>query len=292
MLFHKFNPRHDTETRERYLRDKKFVHTYNPDGSLLTQILVEDAFVKSHRPFYRLYPGIITPLTRIGIEKVRVEDVRLPVNGLSLEFPKEYPLQLIFPLDNKDITFTLLALGIVTYNEHWRIFLQTDSDDVSLNFPSKGTIEEYLKDHPVPVLQRTTRTLFQIVLGVCLLPTDDSSLVQPIVLRKDAAKYNASGDEKFIEKARRRGLVGWDIGKDIPTPEEIEEMRANHERGMITPHFRMGHFAIRYKGPGGMFPEVTWVRETFVNKDLIHKVPQGYYDDKPLNGTRKNNDGH
>jgi hypothetical protein len=37
----------------------------------------------------------------------------------------------------------------------------------------------------------------------------------PDVLADDRTKFEASGDHKFVEKAHRRGKVGWDVGNRL-----------------------------------------------------------------------------
>jgi hypothetical protein len=50
--------------------------------------------------------------------------------------------------------------------------------------------------------------------SLCLLE-NDPSIISPDVLADDRAKYEASGDQKYVDKAHRRGKVGWDVGKHI-----------------------------------------------------------------------------
>ena len=63
--------------------------------------------------------------------------------------------------------------------------------------------------------------------SLCLLENDPST-ISPDVLADDRAKYEASGDQKYVEKAHRRGKVGWDVGKRIE----------------VIPHYRRSHMAL------------------------------------------------
>ncbi|MDR0328626.1 MAG: hypothetical protein LBI05_10065 [Planctomycetaceae bacterium] len=49
------------------------------------------------------------------------------------------------------------------------------------------------------------------------------------------------------------------------------------EPGRKSPHWRMGHFAIRHTGEGRSVPVVHWIKESFINKDLLKEVPTGYH---------------
>ena len=70
--------------------------------------------------------------------------------------------------------------------------------------------------------------------SLCLLE-NDPAIISPDVLADDRAKYEASGDQKYVDKAHRRGKVGWDVGKHIE----------------VIPHFRRPHMALVWTGMGG-----------------------------------------
>ena len=67
--------------------------------------------------------------------------------------------------------------------------------------------------------------------SLCLLE-NDPEIISPDVLADDRAKFEASGDQKFVEKAHRRGKVGWDVGKHIE----------------VIPHFRRPHMTLVWTG--------------------------------------------
>ena len=50
--------------------------------------------------------------------------------------------------------------------------------------------------------------------SLCLLE-NDPEVISPDVLADDRAKFEQSGDQKYVEKAKRRGKVGWDVGRQI-----------------------------------------------------------------------------
>ncbi|MCL2709266.1 MAG: hypothetical protein FWE95_00160 [Planctomycetaceae bacterium] len=58
----------------------------------------------------------------------------------------------------------------------------------------------------------------------------------------------------------------------------MKALRQQHgEPGRKSPHWRMGHFAIRHTGAGRSIPVIRWIKETFDNKDLWKEVPTGYH---------------
>ena len=59
---------------------------------------------------------------------------------------------------------------------------------------------------PDPLIDECVR----LCCTLCLLK-NDPEIVAPDVLADDRAKYDQTEDRKYIEKARRRGKVGWDV---------------------------------------------------------------------------------
>ncbi len=45
------------------------------------------------------------------------------------------------------------------------------------------------------------------------------------VISADKKKFSQGGDPLHIDKVRRYALIGWEIGKAIPPPEQIEEAK-------------------------------------------------------------------
>ncbi len=82
----------------------------------------------------------------------------------------------------------------------------------------------------------------------------------PDVLADDRAKYEASGDHKYVDKAHRRGKVGWDVGKHIE----------------VIPHYRRPHMALVWTGRGRAVPRVVPRRGSVVHREAVEKVPMGW----------------
>ena len=88
----------------------------------------------------------------------------------------------------------------------------------------------------------------QIVAGILFLE-HNPDLFSPVILKKDMDKYeNADEFEraKYVEKAHRNGLFGYEIGRDIPTKDELAKMRKENaeaiKKGQKCPHLICGHF--------------------------------------------------
>ena len=53
-------------------------------------------------------------------------------------------------------------------------------------------------------------------------------------------KYEDSGDRKYVDRARRRGKLGWNVGARIE----------------VMPHYRRPHPALVWTGPGRAVPRI------------------------------------
>ena len=269
MKFRQFVPEYNAAEREAIGRRRGET---DEEIALLRQVQTEEHFIKSRQPFYRLYPDVTEALTRIGIEKIDVSNVRPPVNPLSLEFPVDRPLLagtrkivniLFMEFEDVDSLFIEYRSHIDTFGVF--LFPRTHEQITKILAPMTESHKE------------TMMTVLQIVFGVCMIPQSDTDLIKPVVLNRDKEKFDATGDMKFVERAIRNRVLGWEIGKDIATPDEMETFRQQGEAGRKSPHWRMGHFAIRHTGEGRTVPIIRWIKESFVNKNLLKEVPHGYH---------------
>jgi hypothetical protein len=108
------------------------------------------------------------------------------------------------------------------------------------------------------------KTLFDAaikIVCVCLLLENDPKVIQPDVLNDDLAKWKATLDPKYVEKAKRRGKFGWVIGRDIE----------------VSPHMRgPSLFALYWTGKGRTIPIIRHRAGCIVHRKVIEKIPTGY----------------
>ena len=274
MKFRQYVPAMDSKTRLKIANAHDIPHLV--DNQMAAFTVAQDIHASNRRPFYRVYPGVMTAMLRLGIEKIDISHIRLPINGLALEFAEGYFLR-IAPTE-------IASLLVAEFGDEVLFIEFVHSDDRggnkrgSFKFPRcNQSILEWLPT--IPQLERDLMTqIMQIVFGVCMIPQSDTELIKPLVLNRDKEKFAATGDPKFIDRAKRNGVYGWAVGCDIPTPEEMEALREQHgEPGRKSPHWRMGHFAIRHTGEGRSVPLIRWIKESFINKDLWKQVPTGYH---------------
>lgn len=93
---------------------------------------------------------------------------------------------------------------------------------------------------------------------------DDPSIITPDVLSKDRERYDSETDEAWkqraVERARRRGIVGWNLGADYE----------------VCPHYRRPHLGLRYTGKGKSVPRIVPIKGSVVHRSRLTEVPTGY----------------
>jgi hypothetical protein len=95
--------------------------------------------------------------------------------------------------------------------------------------------------------------------SLCLLE-NDASIISPDVLADDRAKFDQTGDLKYVDKAHRRGKVGWDVGKHIA----------------VIPHYRRPHMALVWTGPGRRVPRIVPRKGSVVHREMVENLPSGF----------------
>ena len=140
---------------------------------------------------------------------------------------------------------------------------------------SDKTVGEYLDG----LSGDRTALAIAILVGLISNTESDTPLIEPVVIRALQEKWEQTQDAALIEKSKRRGVFGWDIGKNLPDATQIEQMRKDAlNLGMRCPHWRNAHFSRRVVGKredGNK--EWRFVAGSFINKDKMLDVPHGYY---------------
>lgn len=128
-----------------------------------------------------------------------------------------------------------------------------------------GTVEDSLRELEEKyhsslndIEGRVIQLAVRLVLGVALIGFDPS-IVDSVVLAKDADKYEKTKDPKYLERAKNNGVVGWEIGRDIE----------------VSPHYRHPHFAIRWTGTGRTVPKLRPIKGCIVKRKMIAQIPTG-----------------
>ena len=220
-------------------------------AQFFAQLINERDWEKNRRPFYNLWPSIIPMLTRLDLD-LDSELIRLPLPALCIRFPKDQaknPLR--FDWKGDEIAVRCILMGDMNQGEGISVLIGVGElmGEIGVpcytyrNFPRKPglTVEQSVawlgrtslptsaSKCPIPSSCLCSAVLFPVPAG------ERSKDISPDVLADDRAKFEASGDQRFVEKAHRRGKIGWDVGKHIE----------------VIPHYRRPHMALVWTGSGG-----------------------------------------
>jgi hypothetical protein len=287
----------------------------------LNHAVSENAWIIDRRPFYRFWPGLFHAMSKVDLSQIQIRHLQftLPDNlhTIVIEFPKgvpyeAYDIKAQYMGDDELLqAFSLNSLLI--YQSELHLMSQSIKNQVQYKGTSQNvyfgvlceedikglrchrsgvifheeememTVLEYLENRNSMTENQRGYLGFicRILVVLALLSNDDREIFKRIILAKDKDKFNPDEPDKFWDRAKNNGMYGWDVGKDIPTREELEEYKTTGMfRGKVIPHFRNGSFAIRWTGKGRTVAKVVWIRETIVNKHLATRIPEGYYGDQ------------
>lgn len=229
------------------------------------------------RPYYNVYPSVIDAFTKLNLEGVDCESVRLPLPALLIRFPVGSELcgsVRCFLVSNALTTRAKsrsLRLAIdfgYSVRANDRMVTSHTAATMPMHF---GSVSSQLKGLRKCAKEDDTRdwsaveSVMQLLCALCLLK-GNADLIEPEPLEADRAKWEKTHDPALIAKAAKRGKVAWSVGKHIE----------------VAPGFRRPHFAIRWMGKGGTDPRLRPIKGCLVRKREITEVPTGYLDDEEI----------
>jgi hypothetical protein len=224
----------------------------------------EYVWATTHKPFFNIWPMIGEGLCKtnldIDAEIILAKLLKLPM-CLNIRFAEGHEVDNIQTiLVNRIKIGGLLGLSIFTFTGELGL-VAGDPIYNMLHFPIVGTIEKSLTDLPRKdgineVEYQSCITAVRIVTMLALM-FDNPDLIESIILRGDAIR---GVNERTIDRAKRRGIVGWNVGSHIE----------------ISPHYRRPHFAIRWTGKGGTIPKVVPIKGVIVKRSKATSVPTGF----------------
>ena len=217
-------------------------------------------------------------LTRLNLD-LDSDLIQLPLPALCIRFPKDTaknPLK--FEWKGDEVPVRCIMLGEI--NEGTGLSVLVDIGEVmgecrraDLHLPQfppqagpdRGAVHRgpgqsgLFAEIGVQVPDSLVMDCIRLCCSLCLLE-NDPEIISPDVLADDRAKFEASGDQKFVDKAHRRGKVGWDVGKHIE----------------VIPHFRRPHMTLVWTGSGRAVPKIVPRRGSIVHREAVEKLPSGF----------------
>ena len=270
------------------------------------------------KPFFRLWPGFIDAARTLDTKNMsfRKCEIQFPdgITSCCLEFPEGYLMVNGYMIRNITIGIVDLHKQIYSdkfnfmndgfYHRYYHIGYHIQ-DGSSINssylwFPltdeyTDCVIDDYIGEvlaiRPVEeikaayvdtVLKQVFIYAFFVGLISKIHTENDDGLITPCIINKFQDKWKETKNDEYKQRSINNGFYGWDIGKNLPNEDQIEQMRKDAiERGVISPHWRNPHFSRRIIGKREEGKrEWRFVSGTFVNKDMMAEIPQGYYDKK------------
>ena len=231
------------------------------------------------RPYYNMWPSVIPALQKLDMSAVNVSDCRFPFPAIALRFPESGPT--LMTADGKHRCRAILVYsgpvaclsgpGIPA-----NVSLQVNMQFAGLDEAGcPGSPETYyFLNHRVgdefaerggtvaqELGESTLKAVAYLAVAVGVL-ANDPDLIEPDVLNDDERKYSATLDPKYIDKAHRRGKVGWHIGRKMD----------------LVPHIRRSHLALMHTGPGRTVPRIVMRKGSVVKRHKATEVPTGFMD--------------
>jgi hypothetical protein len=194
--------------------------------------------------------------------------VRLPKQQNPLTFdwrgqPFQIHCMLMGDMDDGQGISILIDVGEIMDNSAFNVPIYTYR-----NFPRRSglTVEQSLAglgrgitaDIGVQIPDDLLTDCVRLCCSLCLLE-NDPEIISPDVLSKDRDKFDRTGEQKYVEKAHRRGKVGWDVGRHVE----------------VLPHYRRPHLMLAWAWPGRAVPKIVPRRGTIVHRSKVETVPSG-----------------
>lgn len=211
------------------------------------------------RPYYKVWPSVAAAISRASIDVSLDQVAHVGPSTICIR-TAEYTV--LCRRNEMDIEIRGARRGSRSRVSNGEIvFLHRFDIEKACFFNSScGSIQEAIDTERDPYDQWIIDAI-RLYVGIQLL-ANDPEFIQPDVLNKDRAKFAETGDQKYVEKAKRRGKFGWNVG------EHLENV----------PHLRRPHFGIRYGYWGGeeITPRLRPVKGAVVHRDKMRRIPTGY----------------
>lgn len=232
------------------------------------RVAMEAQWNDTSSPYYNVWPVVIEPMQKIKLDLL-CDYIRPPASPILLRFPAGQE-----PVTDAGIPIRCLMMTGALSRDHeleLAVISQTDSigdclyficflltKGKSLEEAIDGLGQEYCVDDD-PATRAVNKLAVRFASALCLMK-DDPDLIIPDVLDKDRASFSETGDQKYVDKAHRRGKFAWHIGSRLE----------------VDPHYRRAHFGLRWTGEGRKLPRIVPIKGCIVKRHKLTQVPTGY----------------
>jgi hypothetical protein len=218
---------------------------------------------ENKRPYLHVWPAVESALLRTKlnvdpelIPKSVIHDLRaMEVRFCDTSKRKPFMLTITEPREYETRSGVRKCEGVYV-SRAW-----TEIDERGAGWVSAGAAIPF-GETPIEDEYWHSQDDLRLAIGILMLASD-AEYCTPMLLNRDIDRKLEGGDlEKAIERAKRNGKHGFDLGKSVE----------------VSPHYRRPHFAIRWTGQGAAVPRLVPVKGSIINKELLGDVPTGYED--------------
>jgi hypothetical protein len=270
----------------------RFVTKFDRDGKTEEDVFAHwftaIQWYKDAMPFYRVYPAFQKQLLALGedfLDNLNAFDFDIDqsLKAIAIEFPisnePTHVCELVTAL-KKGSEHTKSQLDFYMYSNFWYKEYGVDKHtSYILRFYAQSIKPNSFREQCSKTEKTSDREMFSNALrtyAAIIAIGDNPDLLQPIPLSNDRDKYEETRDPKYIDKAKRRGVFGFEVGKVFQDEEQIEE-NIKRSGGSVAPHYRKSHLAWQPHGPGNSLRKLILKKGSHVNFEKAKKVPTGYY---------------
>lgn len=246
---------------------------------LYFETLTEQSWVQARRPFYNVWPLALPHLLTLDLGVVTCGMIKPPLQYLAVRLPENSDVI----TSNGERVHSMLV-GYQPKSGEGRakasaLFmtiqstLMIDGEEKTFNqakimslYPEDMTIKDCMA-RALDVTQagmvnaslELMMKALQLYITLCFL-ADDPKLIEREVLAADRDKFLLTREQRFVDKAERRGVIGWNVGRQMT----------------VAPHLRRAHMHGYWHGPGKSLYKIILLESTIVHRELLESVPSGH----------------
>lgn len=309
-LYRKQTPKKEQEEYPAFFRRR--LHDLKSTGVVPIRLMSEDYWKKQGKPYYNIHPKMVSKLCKVDLTKIPSPLFQMPHGQqiVNIRFAQQHPE---FTVTDKMISdnhcVTGERVGVMPAGSFCHSILMMDGFAGDLPETPRTILfimdfDVYTKHHqPVysimglyPDENKTLEDLLnkresrygnsydammanimRLAVSIGFL-SDNPSICEHDILSKDRSNFDGGSEDQrqtIIERAKRRGKNGYNVGNDLmflgERPEGESRFGESTGRELQYAHIRGGHpHAVRY-GPGKKFVKIKWFAPTTVRDDLPFK---------------------
>lgn len=272
------------------------------------RLIAERMWSEDGSPYYNVHPKMVSSLCKVDMKKIPSNLIRMPhgLNAVNIRFSQKHDE---FTLHDKELTnprlnqqFQDATKGMILSGSHVHGILMVNLNKSVLfivdfniytghNQPvytiyaiapnENDTLEDAINKAKGSDRSKSYNDVIDNVMRLCVsigFLSDNPVICEPDVLSKDRSAFE-SGDDKrrkvIIERAKRRGKIGYNVGTDIMFVEPRDKKSIFSDatgREIKYAHIRSGHpHLVRY-GKEKKLVKMMWYVPTVVRPDKPFKL--------------------